>query len=160
MVVCAHGDVSEFCEEHDMLIFERHEGDLEDYGGSCVVLVTDQKMEGKEYDDLKCKMFSRGIELVSTDWCDDETIVRLLRYTLDSRKQRGGRQPFGFCKKNGIIVENPAMMAVARRVIELRDKGLTYQQISRDPGVRRADGRPIGISTLQFIVTNRDRYEK
>lgn len=159
MVVCAHGDVAGFCEEHEMLVFERYKGDLNDYDGSCAVVVTDQKMTGEEYDSLKCLMFSRGIELISTEWSDDETILRILRQSVDRRKRRGGKQLFGFYKKNGLIMENPATIVVARRVIELRDAGFTYKQISENPDVCHSDGRKLAISTLQKIVINREKYE-
>lgn len=160
MIVCAHGDVSEFCEEHEMLIFERHIGNLEDYNGSCAVLVTDQKMSGEEYDSLKCKLFGRGLELVSTEWSDDETILRLLRYSVENRARRGGRQLFGFYKKHGLILENPNTIGIARRVIELRDAGLSYREIQKTDGIAQPNGRELGTSTLQAIVMNRERYEK
>lgn len=160
MVVCAHGNVSEFCETHEMLVFEKHGGALDEYKGSCSVIVTDQKMTRDEYDTQKCVLFGRGIELVSVDWTDDEVTLRLLRNQVESRKNRSGRQMFGFYRKNGIVMENPAMMAVARKVIELRDAGLTYREIKDDPAVRWADGREIAISTLQVIVENRERYGK
>lgn len=160
MIVCAHGKVSEFCERHEMLIFEMYDGVLEDYKGSCSVIVTDQKMTRDEYDRQKCVLFGRGVELVSVDWTDDEVILRLLRNQVESRKNRSGRQMFGFYRKNGIVMENPAMIAVARRVIELRDAGLSYRRIKEDSMVRWSDGREIAISTLQVIVENRERYGK
>lgn len=160
MVVCAHGNVADFCEEHEMLVFERYEGNLEAYDGSCAVVVTDKKMTGEQYDSLKCTLFSRGVELVSTEWSDDETILRILRQSVDRRKRRGGKQMFGFYKKNGLIMENPATIGVARRVIELRDKGLTYREIQADSCVAHPDGRDLAISTLQTIVMNREKYER
>lgn len=160
MVVCAHGDVAAFCEKHEMQILEKYNGYLPEYKGGCAVIVTAQEMTREEYDSLKCSLFGRGVELVSTRWTDDEVILRLLRNQMDRRKKRGGRQIFGYYKKNGQIVEQPTKMAVARRVIELRDAGLTYREIKDDPGVRWADGREMAISTIQVIVKNRERYKK
>lgn len=160
MVVCAHGNVVDFCERYDMKILESYAGDLESYRGNCAVIVTDQKMPREKYDSLKCSMFSRGVELVSTEWTDDEVIVRLLRGQIEQRGKRGGRHPFGFYQKKGMIVENPAKMEVVRRILELRDAGMTYREIREDPGVRHPDGGELSLSTIQIIVKNRERYEK
>lgn len=160
MVVCAHGNVAEFCEQHEMKILTAYDGNLEDYRGDCAVVVTNQKMTRTEYDSLKCDLFGRGVELVSTEWTDDEVILRLLVNQIEQRGKRGGRQAFGFYKKNGIIVENPATMAVARRVIKLRDAGMTYRDIREDADVRHPDGGKFSLSTIQVIIKNRDKYEK
>ena len=159
MVVCAHGDVAGFCENHEMQILEVYIGYLDDYQRrNCAVIVTDQEMTRQDYDSLKCKLFARGVELVSTQWTDDEVIMRLLQHQIDNRKKRGGRQMFGFTKKNGQVVEIPEMMEVARRVIKLRDAGYTLKGIAADRKVRHSDGRKISISTIQQIIKNRDKY--
>lgn len=158
MIVCAHGEVAKFCETHEMQILEFYEGDLEDYKGSCIVVVTNQKMTRREYDDLKCTLFGRGVELVSTEWTDDEVILRLLRNQVENRKKRGGRQMFGFYKKNGVIVENPGMIEVARKVIELRDAGYKLREIQGRDDVCFPDGTPLSLSTIQTIIKNRDKY--
>ena len=159
MVVCAHGKVAEFCETHEMQILETYEGNLEDYKGNCPVVVTDRKMTRQEYDDLKCKLFSRGVELVSVDWTDDEVILRLLRNQVEQRSKRGGRQMFGFYKRKGVIVENPGQIVVARRIIELRDAGMTLRGIREHEDVRHLDGSEISMSTIQTIIKNREVYE-
>ena len=158
MVVCAHGDVIEFCERYDMQILECYIGYLEDYKGNCAVVVTDQRMTRKEYDSLKCELFGRGVELVSVDWVDDEVILRLLQNQVDRRKKRGGRQMFGYYKKNGQIIENPAMISVARKIIALRDAGMTYREIREDTDVRHPNGKVIALSTIQQIIKNREKY--
>lgn len=150
MVVCAHGDVAAFCEAHEMQILDCYIGYLEDYKGSCAVVVTDQKLTRQEYDTLKCTLFGRGVELVSTEWTDDEVIVRLLHSQIDNRKKRGGRQMFGFYKKNGRIVECPEKIAVARRIIELRDGGSKLREIREQVD--------LSMSTIQTIIRNRDKY--
>lgn len=160
MVVCAHGDVSKFCETHDMEILECYIGYLKDYKGNCAVVVTDQRMSRSEYDSLKCTLFGRGVELVSTEWTDDEVILRLLRNQIEQRGKRGGRQPFGFSKENGRIVENPAKMRVVRRVISLRDAGYKLRDIQNDSEVCHPDGRKLAVSTIQQIINNREKYEK
>ncbi len=160
MVVCAHGDVAKFCETHEMEILECYIGYLEDYKGNCAVVVTDQRMTRAEYDSLKCALFGRGVELVSTEWTDDEVIVRLLRNQIEQRGKRGGRRVFGFYQKNGQIVENPAKIAVARRIIEMRDAGCTLREIREDSGVRNTDGSLLALTTIQTILKNRDKYEK
>ena len=160
MVVCAHGEVAKFCENHEMQILEKYSGNLEDYKSSCVVVVTNQKMTREEYDRLKCTLFGRGIELVSTDWTDDEVILRLLRNQIENRSKRGGRQTFGFYKKNGIIAENPTLIAVARRVIELRDGGSKLREIQGHKDVYHLDGKPLSLSTIQTIIKNREVYGK
>jgi hypothetical protein len=105
-------------------------------------------------------MFGRGLEVISTEWADDAIIVALLRQTVESRRKRGGRQMFGFYKRNGAVVENPAMMAVARRILKLRDAGFTYREISEDPKVRHHNGKKMAVSTIQKVVTNREFYEQ
>ena len=151
MVVCAHGNVAEFCEKHEMQILETYEGDLKDYKSSCPVVVTDQKMTRQEYDTLKCTLFGRGVELVSTEWPDDELILRLLRNQVEQRGKRGGRQMFGFHKKKGVIVEIPEKMKTARMIIEMRDSGKTLREI--------CEVVDVSMSTVQTIIKNREAYE-
>lgn len=159
MVVCAHGEVAKFCETHEMEILESYIGDLRDYRGNCAVVVTDQKMTRSEYDSLKCALFGRGLELVSVEWPDDEVMLRLLRNQIEQRGKRGGRQPFGYRQEHGRLVEIPEKIAVARRIIALRDAGKTYREIQADAGVRHPDGGELSMSTIQAIVKNRDKYE-
>jgi hypothetical protein len=159
MVVCAHGEVAGFCENHEMEILEKYEGDLSDYKGKCSVVVTSEKMTREEYESLKCLLFGRGYELVSVDWTDDAIILALLRQTIESRKKRGGRQIFGFYKKNGVIAEIPEVIVVARKVIELRDKGWTLRDIQKHVDVRHPDSGELGLSTIASIIKNRDKYE-
>lgn len=150
MVVCAHGSVAEFCEAHEMKILERYDGDLNSYRGNCPVIVTDQVMSREEYDSLKCLMFSRGMELVSTEWTDDEVIVRLLRHQLERRGKHGGRQMFGYYKKNGVIAEIPEKIAIARRIVAMRDAGAKLRELEGEFG--------LSMSTIRTILDNRDKY--
>jgi hypothetical protein len=152
MVVCAHGNVSQFCEEHGMKILESYEGDLSDYKGNCAVVVTDQEMTRKDYDDRKCLLFSRGVELVSTEWTDDDVILRLLHSQVENRKRRGGRQMYGFRKENGKIVEIPEKITVAKTIICMRNTGKTLREIRERVG--------LSVTTIQTILNNRGVYDK
>lgn len=164
MVVCAHdkhGEVRGFCEAHEMRILETYTGDIQEfYKSNCSVVVTDTDMSREEYDSLKCTLFGRGVELVSTKWTDDEVILRLLHNQIQNRRKRGGRQMFGYTKKNGVTVEIPEKIAVARRVLKLRDEGITLKGIQADREVRHNDGQKLAISTIQQIIKNRGVYEK
>ena len=158
MVVCAHGEVAGFCEAHEMQILETYVGDIAEYHKSnCSVVVTDQVMTREEYDSLKCALFGRGVELVSTEWTDDEVILRLLHNQIQNRGKRGGRQIFGFYKKNGVVAEIPEKIALAEKVIEMRDKGYTLREIKSYVDAR---GEGISLSTIQQIIKNREKYER
>lgn len=160
MIVCGHGNVSDFCAERDMVVCERYEGDLSDYRGSCTVVVSDQDMSEGEYYYLKGSLLNRGIELISTRYKDNPAMLEYLAYMKERQREKyGGRQPFGYYRRNGEVIENPEMMAVVRRILELRDAGITLRGIQEDAGVHHPDGRKISISTIQQIIKNRDRYE-
>lgn len=148
MIVCAHGEVSEYCESRDMIIAERFTGDIENYGGICAVLVTDQELSSGDYYYLKGKMLLRGIELVSTRFVDTENLVQ--GTVKEVSEKRRGRRKFGDGSK--------AEMAVVRRIFELKDAGATYKEISEDERVCYLDGRRMSISTIQVILNNREKY--
>lgn len=165
MVVCGHGSVSEFCKQHDMILAAQYEGSLEDYDGDCRIVVTDRDMSENEYYYLKGLLLARGVDLIHTKYVDDEKVLGVLSYTArrmqERRKQTyGGRQPFGWVRRNGMVQENPAMMAVARRIIEMKDGGATLRAIQDDESVHHPDGRKISVSTIQQIIKNRDKYER
>lgn len=160
MIVCGHGDVTEYCKEHDMTVCEVWNGDIDKYSGSCRVLVTDQEMSENEYYYLKGKMLGRGVELISTRHKDDKLITEFLAYQADRRKEKyGGRQPFGYRKVGNEIREIPEMIDVARKIIMLKDAGATYRKIHDTPGICHPDGRKISVSTIQQIIKNRKKYE-
>lgn len=159
MIVCAHGDVSRFCNEHNMIIADRHTGDIESYMGICKVLVTDKDMSEQEYYFLKGKMFARGVELVSVKHRDDENLSVFVTYSA-RRKKTGGRVPFGFCWNNDVVVLSDFGRTVVRRILELRDAGYSYRQIQEDEGVHHLGGKKLSASTIQVIVKNRKKYEQ
>ena len=159
MLVCAHGDVTEFCKAHDMVILNHYEGDIELYQGPCRVLVTDQELSEYEYYYLKGKMFAAGIELVSTRYVDRKDMAEVVKYALHKERTQkyGGRRKFGF-QKDGSLSDSGR--AVVKRIFELSDAGYTYRGIREDEGVYHPDGRDISISTIQTILKNREVYEK
>ena len=161
MMVCGHGDVAEFCARMKMVVCEEYDGDIADYSGSCRVLVTDQDLPEMEYYLLKGKLMGRGIELISSRWIDDPKMVALLRCQVQNRKEKyGGRQKFGYRRCGGQVEEIPESMAVARRIIEMRDAGITLRGIQESEGVRHPDGRKISVSTIQQIINNREIYKE
>lgn len=160
MIVCANGNVAGYCKQRNMVICEQYDGNLEDYRGSCAVLVTDREMTRNEYYYIKSKLLGRGVELVSTRHNDDAEMTDFLAYMAQRRKQiYGGRQMFGFYRKNGVVLPREESMVVVRRIFELKDLGYTLRRIREDKGVHHPDGRQLSISTIQQIIKNRDKYE-
>lgn len=160
MMVCAHGDVVEFCEANGMDICETWIGDIEKYDGVCRVLVTDAPVSEYEYYYLKGLCLARGVELVSTRYTDNRLLTEYLHY-VNSRKndKLPSRQPFGWRVSGGVVVECPEELAVARLVLELRDTGMSFREITGDDRVVRPNGNRLNIGTIQSIVKNRHRYE-
>lgn len=150
MIVCAHGEVFEYCEKHGMVICDQHIGSIEDYKGVCRVLVTDQPMENNEFYALKLKMLKRGVELISVNH-SDEAMSEFISFMAQQKQSRGGgRRKFGD--------NSEAEMAVVNRIFELRDAGYTLRAIAGDKDVHYLDGRKMPISTIQVILRNRDKY--
>lgn len=157
MLVCAHGEVREYCTEHDMLIVDFHRGELEKYSGVPKVLVTNQYMTSNEYYLLKAQMLSSGYELVSTYHSDDRRMADLLMHMVSKRKEKyGGRYMFGM-NADGITPEG---RNVVKRILELRDAGFTLREIRNDEGVHHPNGNSLSVSTIQTIVKNRGVYEE
>jgi hypothetical protein len=150
MIVCAHGEVSEYCDNHGMVICDQHIGSIEEYKGVCRVLVTDQPMENNEFYALKLKMLKRGVELISVNHSDEAMSEFISYMALQKLNRGGGRRRFG--------TGSDAEMAVVNRIFELRDAGYTMKQISEDEKVCYLDGRKMSVSTIQVILRNRDKY--
>ena len=160
MMVCAHGDVADYCKERDMYILETWDGELRDYDGHCCIVVTDQNMTESEYYFLKGEFLARGMELISTRYRDDKLMAGYLAYAAEQRKETGAtRQIFGFRVDNGTIVAIPELIMVARRILKLRDEGATLREIQSDDQVYHRDGRKLSISTIQKIIKNRSKYD-
>lgn len=161
MIVCAHGNVTDFCHDHDMVIVETYSGELEGYGGIFRVLVTDQEMSENEYYFLKGRMLSKGYELVSIHYKDKRCLVDLVTHMVtretEGRKEKfGGRYKFGM-NANGLTDEGRVIL---KKIFEMIDAGFPLRQISECPEVHHPDGRSISVSTLQVIKGNREIYEE
>lgn len=165
MIVCGHGDVTEFCRENGLTVAARHTGEIIDYRGEIKTIVTDQKMSVQEFLYLRMIMLGKGYDVRSIQHPNiDKEIDKFLDFVgtqeIYRRKEKyGGRQPFGYQKRNGVVVENPAMMYVARKIIELRDSGMTLRDIQNFPEIHHPDGRRISVSTIQQIIKNRKKYK-
>lgn len=160
MLVCVHGNCTEYCKEHGLTPVEVWSGELSKYRGKHSMLVTDADIPKREYYYAKCELLTRGIVLISTRYEDDEDLSEYLEYFAARKKgDRLGRQPFGLRVRDGVIVQNPREMVVVRRILELWDEGLTLRAICEDEGVRRPDGRKFCIATINNIIKNRRKYE-
>lgn len=147
MTVCAHGDVIDFCDEHDMVICDKWEGKLCEYNGPCRVLVTDSDISENEYYYLKGELLAKGIELISTRHRDDKKLSEYLVYASGRRKsRRTGRRPF----------EDES---VIQRIHELRAKGMSIRSIQMAKGICRSDGSRLSTSTIFKIIKNRKNEE-
>ena len=153
MMVCAHGNVVDFCKERDMVICETWDGEISNYKGNCRVLVTDSLISEYEYYFLKGELIGKGVELISTIHKDDKFMVGYLTYVAERRREKySKRLPFGYCRRGGEVVEHPESMAVIDRIIELRDAGATLDEIREDERVHHPDGRKLGKSTIQQLI--------
>ena len=162
MIVAAHGNVDEYCAAHGMTISARYEGDISKYNLAIPVVVTDAMWDKNEYYYAKYLLLKRGIELISIRFdssCLNDFVVYLNTRNRE-RYRNSGRPAFGFIKRRGVEIEDPAGMAVARRIIELWDAGCSYKEIIGDEGVHYPDGRKMRASTIQVIVKNRKKYTK
>lgn len=161
MIVVAHGNVDAYCEAHDMFIVERYEGDVTEYRGGYHVLVTDNCADQNDYYYAKYKLMLRKVELISTHWGDagvEDFVQYLSQRELENRKGKyTGRLAFGFRKVDGVIVEDPESIEIARKIIAMRDAGKKYREIVAE--VTYPDGRRMSVSTIQVILRNRSKYE-
>lgn len=147
MMVCAHGDVVEYCAERDMQICDVCEGDLRNYRGPCRVLVTDSEMSESEYYFTKGEMLAKGIELISTRHKDNGVLSAYLVYETGRRRvRRGGREVFGD-------------KVVIARILELRSLGKSMRVIRDDEAVRNKDGSKLSLSTISKIIEREKKDE-
>lgn len=140
MMVCAHGEVSEYCDKHEMHICDVWSGELREYSGPCRVLVTDSDISETEYYFLKGEFLGKGIELISTRHRDDKLLSAYIVHPSGRKKVRlGGRQPFA----DRVVIE---------RIMELRESGLSLRVIQADERVRNKDGSVLSLSTISKII--------
>ncbi len=160
MIVCGHGNVSDYCTDLGMVVADAYDGDISSYRGLCRVIVTDAEMDESEYYHLKSKMLSLGYELVSTEHSDSDSVANLvMSYAKLKVSNHPGRCKFGFRRVHGKILPHEDRMAVVKRIFELRDGGCSLHEIQLDEQVRHDDGRKLSISTIQLIIKNRDEYK-
>lgn len=144
MMVCAHGNVTDFCKERDMIVCDTWTGDIRDYSGPCRVLVTDSDMTENEYYYRKGEMLARGVELISTKYLDSPKLLEYLVYSNDRRRvERNTRMP----------TTDPK---VVDRIIELRAAKKSLRAIREDEGVRNPDGTKLCISTIRKRIIERE----
>lgn len=143
MMVCAHGNVAEYCADKGMEIVATWDGKILDYRGKCPVLVTDSEMSENEYYFLKGEMYSRGVELISTKHKDNKQMSEYLAYAAERRSAKSGGRP---------RFEDPV---VSQRVLELRSKGLSLRAIQESEGVRHPDGRKLSLNTINNIIRSK-----
>ena len=142
MMVCAHGNVAEYCKAREMEIVATWDGEIIEYNGKIPVLVTDSEMSETEYYYLKGVFLARGYELISTRYKDNKLLSEYLVYSSKQRtSRRGGRQSFGD-------------RAVIQRILELRAAGKSLRVIQADEGVRNKDGSMLSISPISKIIKN------
>lgn len=148
MKICIHGDIAKICKEHGIAPTEIYTGKLSEYNGTCCVVVTDSDISLKEYYKLRAEFKVRGIKLISTRHEDKD----------EPKKIR--RQPFGWCVKKGMIVEDAHKMEVAHKILELYDQGWNPRQIeSRGDITDPYTGSNLSAGTIRTIILNRERYE-
>ena len=139
MMVCAHGNVTEYCKDRDMVICEVWDGDIREYKGDCRVLVTDSDISEQEYYFLKGELLGKGVELISTRYKDNELLSEFLAYSVKRRRVHyRGRRPY-----DAVVVQ---------RIKELQSSGMTLRAIRDDDIVRRYDGKKLSISTIARIL--------
>jgi hypothetical protein len=138
MIVCAHGNVLEYCKSRGLIIVDRWDGDFRDYDGMCPILVTDVEITEQEYYIEKSKLLARGIELVSTRYEDNAQLATYIALTTE----RGGTKK----RKTALASE------VIDRIKELRAEGMTIRDIQVADGVCHPDGRRLSISYIHKIL--------
>lgn len=156
MIVCAHGDVFEYCKRKGMIIVETWDGDFREYDGKCPAIVTDADISEVEYYFEKGKLLARRIDLISTRYTDDEKLVSYISYSTDRGGGKKGRVAFGYRREGKKLVEVPEEMAVIAKIRELSESGMTIREIQTADGVCHADGRRLSVSMIHKILKRRD----
>ena len=165
MIVCGHGNVTEFCRNNGMTVAAQHTGKITDYDGDIKVIVTDTEMCVQEFFYLRMVMLAKGYDVRSVHYPDlDEKLNSFVEYVevqerIRRKQTYGGRQPFGYRRVRNKVREIPEAIDVARKIIALKDEGATLRQIHECESIHHPDGRKISVSTIQQIIKNREKYE-
>ncbi len=157
MNVVIHGEAREYCDSLGLVVVGEYDGSLEEYKGLCPIVVTGEDMEENEYYYLKYLLLRRKVELISVRW-NNEHLNSFVVYLNEREHDRGrhtGRLPYGFMRRNGVVVENPEKILVALEILRLRDEGKTYRDIKK----RLPREMDMSISTIATICEHRERYE-
>lgn len=156
MIVCAHGNVSEYCDSRGMVIAETWEGDFREYCGKCSIIVTDADISEAEYYFEKGKLLAVGIELISTRYTDDPKVVNYITYAMSRDDGKKRRVAFGYRRKGERLVEVPEEMAVIAKIRGLSNQGMTIREIQAADGVCYTDGRRLSVSMIHNILKRRE----
>lgn len=161
------GGLEEYCEAHGYRVKMVYLGRVEDYNELPPVLVTREQMTLFHYHFCKYVLGKRGKILVHATRREkpmDDILERFVQYLLThERGQRptGGRPPYGFHRVDNHLEPDEAEAAVVRQIFELREQGMTYQQIKDEldrSGARTRMGKEFATSTIQVILGNRSIY--
>ena len=144
MMVCAHGDVTEFCETRGWYICEKWEGEIIKYNGLCPVLVTDADISETEYYYLKGQMLGKRTMLISTRYSDDKLMEGYLIYANSRRKEshHPGRSKFDDTE-------------IIQKIRELSASGMSIRAIRDTEGICHPDGRKLSLSTIHKIINKK-----
>lgn len=143
MMVCAHGNVTEFCEARGWFICGTWNGEITNYNGVVRILVTDADISETEYYFLKGELLAKGYELISTRYTDDELMAGYLIYANNRRKEkRPGRT--GFNDEE-----------IIQKIRNLSDAGLSIRTIRETEGICHPDGRKLSLSTIHKIINKK-----
>ena len=74
----------------------------------------------------------------------------------------GGRSPYGYSVKHGVLVINPEEAPVVKRIFEEADKGTSMLAITRileNEGYETRGGTMFQVSTIKSVISNRPFYE-
>lgn len=95
--------------------------------------------------------------------------INITKRTSGGRKMKasrggysGGRPPYGYTPRNGILTIVPEEAEIVRYVIGAKDNGVTYQTICdklNADGKTNRSGSKFSISTLQVIIDNKPLYQ-
>lgn len=132
----------------------RYNGEIREYRGD-EALYTSERMSDIEYYYLKYKMLQKGVELIHSEK-NVPVLEEFVRYLIQHERPRRhhGRYPYGFISRNEVMIKDPEKFALARKIIEMRKKGITYRKIRSELGIA------MSISTLSRIWANRELYEE
>ena len=154
--IIEHGDVSSFCKAHGLEVTGSYTGSLSEYVGERgTVLVSDADCGLFEFYRQKYRLIQMGVTLISARERGAAALildefVTYLTLGAQGKGRVGGRQPFGFRWVVDHRESIPEDVERARRVIALRESGLSLRQIEQETG--------LNVSTVQSVLRNKELY--